>query len=51
METEKIECVSMQMTLCGEVLKKVKEKQNEHYQQTGQKCSKRLAIFKLILAK
>lgn len=51
MELDKKECVSMQLTLCGEVLRLVKEKQNEHYNLTGQKLSKRLAVFKLILGK
>lgn len=48
-ENENPECVTIQMTLCGSVLKKIQEKQKDHKEQTGQKMSKRLAIVKLIL--
>lgn len=44
-------CVKVQFQLCGEVLDKVKQKQREWKESTGQKLSKRLAIIKLILDK
>ena len=45
------ECVKMQIDLCGEVLRKIREQQEKHYADTGQRMSKRHAIYKLILGK
>jgi hypothetical protein len=45
------ECVKVQFTLCNEALRRVKEKQEDHFRSTGIKLSKRLAIIKLILGK
>lgn len=48
---ENPECTSLTLELCGEVLRRIEDKQKEHFTATGQKCSKRLAIYKLILGK
>jgi hypothetical protein len=49
-EKDEQECTTVQVSLCGEVKKRVKEKQKE-LKEAGLPYSKPLAIQKLILGK